>query len=73
MFASVTAVVTNDVIGSGVYYLFYLFWYFGCFNLAAMLYPEIEDQSAVRQLCLLGVNTELTHTFTLNYDDVVIP
>mmetsp|Transcript_3689 Transcript_3689/g.4218 ORF Transcript_3689/g.4218 Transcript_3689/m.4218 type:complete len:138 (-) Transcript_3689:113-526(-) len=68
-----SAVVTNDAIGSAVYYVFYLIWYFGCFNMAAMLYGEETDQPAVRQLCLLGIHTELTHTFTLNYDDVVIP
>ena len=66
-------VVSNDAIGSAVYYMLYAVWYFGCFNLAALLYGEIADQSAVRQLCLLGIHTELTHTFTLNYDDVVIP
>ena len=73
MFYFLVALVTNDFIGSTVYYLFYAVWYFGCFNLAAMLYGEMEDQSAVRGLCLLGIHTELTHTFTLNYSDVVIP
>ena len=63
----------TDAIGSGVYYVFYLVWFFGCFNLAQLLYPEIADQGSLRQLCMLGIHTELTHTFTLNYDDVVIP
>jgi len=68
-----TVIVSNDAIGTAVYYVFYIIWYFGCFNLAALFYGEIADQPAVRQLCLLGIHTELTHTFTLNYDDVVIP
>ena len=43
MILYVTAVVSNDAIGSAVYYLFYVVWYFGCFNLSAMLYSEMTD------------------------------
>ena len=64
---------SNDAIGSAVYYLFYAVWYFGCFNLATLFYPEIGDQSLIRTQCLDGVHIELTHTFSLNYDDIEIP
>ena len=68
-----TVIASSDAVGSTVYYLFYAIWYFGCFNLATMFYGDIGDQSLIRQFCMDGVHTELTHTFTLNYSDVVIP
>ena len=63
---------SSDIIGSAVYYIFYVVWYFGCFNVAALLYGDAIDQSALRNSCLLGIKTELTHTYTLNYEDVTI-
>ena len=66
-------IVSSDPLGSAVYYLFYVIWYFGCFNLASLMYGDVADQASVRQTCLLGIHTELTHTFTLNYSDVNIP
>ena len=58
---------TNDLIGEVFYYLFYVVWYFGCFNVASVLYGDYIEQASLRSSCMLGVHTELTHTFTLNY------
>ena len=64
---------SNDVVGSTFYYLFWVVWYFGCFNITALLYGDFIEQDQLRSACMFGVNTELTHTFTLNYSDLVWP
>jgi hypothetical protein len=67
------ALGTNDLVGSSFYYVFYVVWYFGCFNIAAVMYADVADQGTIRSACMLGINTEFTHTFTLNYSDVTLP
>ena len=70
---SVSIVITqSDAIGNAVFYIFYVVWYFGCFNLAALVYGDYVDQSFLRNSCMTGVRTELTHTYTLNYSDLTL-
>ena len=60
----------NSFMGNIVYYIFYVVWYFGCFNVSAILYADFLDQAKLRKACLLGVKTELSHTYTLDYSDI---
>ena len=72
-FVICTVISSNDIVGSTFYYIFYVVWYFGCFNVAAIIYGDSIDQSSIRTACMFGISTELTHTYTLNYSDVTFP
>merc|ERR1719232_1990793 len=61
-----------DPLGSFTYYIFWVFWYLLCFNVAAIAYQEYPAQSKMTATCMEGVHMELIHAFSIDYKPGII-
>lgn len=64
---TVPVLVSNDIIGSAVFYGLYAVYYFFCFSVSALFFSDVDDQPGVRGACMDGVYMELTYLFNQDY------